>query len=77
MNELVACFACDNNMLPGAVGPLNATPFRATPGYGSDHDGFGELEIIVCDPCLTAHSARVAQVVTTRTTTTRREQWRP
>lgn len=73
---VAVCFSC-GNPIEGETIPLNATQFRAAPGYGSDYDGTGELEICVCDTCLTERRDRVSRLVITRSTRARREAWRP
>lgn len=73
----VLCFSCGSELAVGTAGPVNATPFRGSPTFGSDFDGDGELELVVCDSCLSEGSVRVSRLVTTQVTRTRREAWDP
>ncbi|MUN41436.1 hypothetical protein [Actinomadura litoris] len=67
-----ACFSCGDDLADG-----DSTPFRGAPGYSSTYDETGELELRVCDPCLTRHQHRVTRITTTHVTSTRREPWQP
>lgn len=69
------CFSCGSELPVDVDSLVNAVLFHAEPGYGSDFDGEGEMEIVVCDSCLSERSARVARLTTTQVARTRREAW--
>lgn len=58
------CIACSRQQEEAyALQPYNATSFWTSGHYGSTcfdvQDGSRQLQIVVCDPCLMRHSARV------------------
>jgi hypothetical protein len=73
------CFVCGCDLKPvlNEHQPLGAVTFRGTGEYGSTHDECGELELNVCDGCLSGRADRVVLVQRTVRTEESREPWDP